>query len=193
MNCRHGLLVAFFAAVFFLSILPNAAWAEDGLQFESVKTKTFDKEKFRFPEDLKGRPVNVLFIAMSNDRESGEAQQLALLDWHAALENAGAFSDKSMPYHFIVMESPPFFVKGMITGAMRDVYEDKVPLNQSAVMFVDDLSAFATGAGIELDDDPTIVIAGQGGRPMARFKGQVSEEGVREIVAALNRYTGEAG
>jgi len=163
----------------------------DTLQFESVKAKTFDKKKFRFPDDLQGNPVNILFLAMSNEREGGEEQQQDLLAWYASLKEAGAFSPSALPYHFIVMESPPFFVKGLITGAMRDVYEaGNVSPSQSAVFFVDDLSAFAASAGVPLDEQPTIVLTSTDGRPLAQFKGEVSEAGIAEVLNALKQYTG---
>jgi hypothetical protein len=177
-----------------LSTAANTARAQaDALQFQSVKAKTFDKEKFQFPDDLKGDPVNILFLAMSNEREGGEKQQQVLLAWNAALEEAGAFSNSALPYHFIVMESPPFFVKGMITGAMRDVYEEgNVPLDQSAVFFVDDLGAFAAGAGVPLDEQPTLVLTSADGKPLAQFKGEVSDAGVAEVMSAIRQYTGDA-
>ena len=155
--------------------------------FEQVKAKTFDKEQFVFPDDIRGTELNILFLAMSPDRENGEAQQLALLDWHEALAERGVFSDAVMPYHFPVLAGVPFFVKGMIIGAMRDSYEGKVPLDQSGVLFIKDLARFSTAAGLLLDDHPTIVIATADAIPLQSFKGEVSPEGVDEIVAAIEK------
>jgi hypothetical protein len=175
--------------VFFLNgAMLSPVFAQDSLKFETVKTKTFEKEKFLFPDDMRGNPVNIVFLAMSNTRESGEAQQLALLEWNAELEQAGAFSDQAMPYHFIVMESPPFFVKGMITRAMRDVYEGQVPLNQSAVIYVDDLVKFASAAGIEVDGQATVVIVSNEGAVLVQVKGDVSEVAVSDFLESLNQY-----
>ena len=61
--------------------------------FEQVKTKTFDKEKFIFPDDVRGTRLNIFFLAMGADRDSGEAQQLALIDWHVALAERGVLID----------------------------------------------------------------------------------------------------
>jgi hypothetical protein len=152
-----------------------------------VKAKTLDKEKFVFPDDVRGAQVNILFLAMGGDREDGTYQQDALLAWQAALEERGVFSDDVMAYHFPVMEGVPFFVKGIIVGAIRDSYEGKVPLDQAGVLFIKDLEAFAEVAGLVVDGQPTIVIATSEAKPLRSFKGEVSPEGVDEIVAAIEQ------
>jgi len=165
-----------------------AVGQESGIgSFERVKAKTFAKDKFAFPDDVRGTKLNVLFLAMSTDRENGEAQQLALLDWHEALDARGVFSAAVMPYHFPVLAGVPFFVKGMIVGAMGDSYEGKVPLDQSGVLFVKDLPAFAGSAGLTLDEQPTIVIATADSIPLQFFKGEVSADGVDKIVTAIEQ------
>ena len=176
-------IVVFAFTLGFMAV--SGAQVPDTAVFEQIKAKTFDKEKFVFPDDMRGTQLNVLFLAMSEGRESGEAQQGALIAWHAALAERGVFSEEVMPYHFPVMESPPFFVKGIIVGAMRDSYEGKVPLDQSGVLYVDDLDAFADAAGLTLDDQPTIVIATSDARPLQIFKGEVSPDGVEEVAAAI--------
>jgi hypothetical protein len=153
--------------------------------FEKVKAKTFDKEKFIFPEDIRGTRLNVIFLSMGTDRESGEAQQLELLDWHDALAARGVFSDAVMPYHFPVLAGVPFFVKGMIAGAMGETYENRVPPDQAGLLFIKDLDKFAAAAGLTADGQSTIVIASADAAPLRSFKGEVSEQGVDEIVAAI--------
>jgi hypothetical protein len=157
--------------------------------FERVKAKSFDKEKFTFPDDVRGTKLDIFFLAMGAERESGEAQQLALLDWHKALDERGVFSDAVMPYHFPVLAGVPFFVKGMIIGAMRETYEGKIPLDQASVLFIDDLNVFAGSAGLTLDEQPTIVIVSADAKPLQSFKGTVSSAGVDEIVAAIEQLT----
>ena len=102
-----------------------------------------------------------------------------------------------MAYHFPVMAGVPFFVKGMISGAMRDSFEGKLPQDQVAVLFIKDLEGFAAGPGIELDGQPTIVITTADAKPLRAFKGEVSPEGVDEIVAAIQAAgqpeTGQSG
>ena len=122
---------------------------------------------------------------MGVDRESGEAQQLELLDWHDALAERGLFSDAVMPYHFPVLAGVPFFVKGMIAGAMGETYEGRVPLDQAGLLFIKDLDKFAAVAGMAADGQSTIVIASADATPLHFFKGEVSERGVDEIVAAI--------
>jgi hypothetical protein len=169
--------------------VPGLALAQESGSgsFERVKAKTFEKKKFMFPEDVSGSKLNIMFLSMGADRESGEAQQLALIDWHLALVDRGIFSDEVMPYHFPVLSGVPFFVKGMIAGEMKETYEGKVPLNQAGILFIKDLPSFAESAGLALDDQPTIVIATSDAKPLQSFKGEVSPEGVDEIVAAVEQ------
>lgn len=162
---------------------------ERGATFQSVKAKTFSKQKFTFPASLKGKRLNVLFLAMSDNQENGQFQQEALLAWQATLVSRGVFTDEILAYHFPVLESPPFFVKGIIRAAMRDSYEGKVPLDQAGILFVDDLPRFAESAALALDDRPTIVIAASDGRPLQSVKGEVSPEGVEAVIAAIAAHS----
>jgi len=181
------LITAF--AIYGLSLL---SMANDLGTFERVETKTFDKQKFVFPDDVRGTRLNILFLAMSADQDNGMHQQEALLEWHAALDERGVFSAAVMPYHFPVLAGPPFFVKGMIRGAMRDSYEGKVPLDQAAVLFVDDLVEFAAAAMLPLDGQPTIVIASADAIPLKAFKGEVSPEVADEIMTAVEGLLADA-
>jgi hypothetical protein len=187
-TAMRKVLLSFFAASWVL-FAPAGTGAElpEGATFATVKAKTLDKEKFVFPDDIRGARANILFLAMGGDREDGTYQQDALLAWQAALDERSVFSDDVMAYHFPVMEGVPFFVKGIISGAMRDSFEGKVPPDQVAVLFIKDLEAFAEPAGLTLDGQPTIVIATHDAKPLQSFKGEVSPEGVDEIVQALER------
>jgi len=157
--------------------------------FAKVKMETFDKEKFVFPEDMNAELINLVFLGMSNDQDNGQLQQEQLLDWHAALEERGVFNDQVKAYHFPAMNSPPFFVKGIIRGAMAESYEGKVPLNQSGVMYLDDLDEFAGSAGLTVDDQPTIVIADGDGKPLKLFKGAMTPAKVDALVVEIDRLT----
>ena len=167
------------------SLFTATAAAQDLGNFMAINTKTFDKEKFVFPSSFKGRKINLLFLGMSNDQDNGQALQLQLLDWHKALAERGAFSDDVMPYHFMAMNSPPFFVKGIIRNAMGEVYEGVVPANQGGVLYLDDLDAFAKSAGLTVDEQATIVLTSAKGKPIEVFKGPVSEEGLQSLTKAL--------
>jgi hypothetical protein len=176
-----------------LSALPlfsSAQLAPEG-SFEVVKTKTFDGEKFIFPKGMRGTAVNVVFLGMSNSQENGQLQQEQLLDWQAALDAEGVFSESIVAYHFPAMSSPPFFVKGLISNAMAKSYEGKLPMSQAGVLFLDDLAEFAAAAGLPLDDLPTIVIADANGKPLQVFKGLVSDAGVAELAIAIRAAAGE--
>jgi hypothetical protein len=161
----------------------------EGAAFEVTETETFDDEDFVFPNDCNGTTLNILFLALSDDQDNGQYQQEALLAWHAALEKEGAFSAAIKPYHFPVLESPPFFVKGIIANAMSKSYADRVPLDQAGVMFIDDLPEFAAAAKIPLDSQPTIVIASSDGTPLEMFKGEVSDEGLVALKAAIAKLS----
>ena len=103
---------------------------------EKVSAKTLAKDKFKFPEDLAAGKLNVLFLGIADEQEVGQQQGDQLLVWHAELEAQGAFADGVLPYHFPVMAGVPFFVKGIISGAMRDVYEGKVPFEQLSLIHI---------------------------------------------------------
>jgi len=182
------LIVLIGLAVF--PLVSNAQMAVQG-SFEVVKTKTFDGEKFVFPGDMRGTAVNVVFLGMSNSQDNGQLQQEQLLDWQAALDAEGVFSEAIVAYHFPAMSGPPFFVKGIISRAMSESYEDKVPMSQAGVLFLDDLAEFAAAADLPLDDLPTIVIADANGKPLKVFKGLVSDAGVAELAIAIREAAGQ--
>jgi hypothetical protein len=83
------------------------------------------------------------------------------------------------------MESPPFFVKGLIRGAMADSYEGVVPSDKSGVLFVDELPTFASKAGLTLDTEPTIIVVDGSGKVLSELKGGVSEEALIKLFAML--------
>lgn len=170
----------------------SLALAQDTSAFQQVDTKTFDKKKFAFPADFAAPKLNIVFLGMSADQDNGQYQQEALLEWHAALEEQGAFDADTLAYHFPVMESPPFFVKGIIRKAMAESYEGKVPLNQAGVLYVKDLEAFAAAAGLKLDEQATIVLVTSDGKLHEVFKGEVSPEGVAALRSAQAAYTDAA-
>ena len=172
--------------VLLLAVTGLGAAEITGAKFAVVETETFDDEDFVFPDDCDGSRLNILFLALSDDQDNGQYQQEALLAWYAALEADGVFSDAIKPFHFPVLKSPPFFVKGIIAGAMSDSYEDKVPLDQAGVMFIKDLPEFAAVAKIPLDGKPTIIIASADGTPLELFKGDVSDDGLAAGKAAIS-------
>lgn len=187
MNTLTSLLVASLAL---LAASPSAL-PDDAGAFQTVKAKSFDKEKFVFPADVRGGRLNVLFLAMSGDQDSAQYQQGALLDWYAALDERGVFSDDVVAYHFPVLSRVPFFVKGIVSRALTRSYEGKLALDQGAVLFVKDLEGFAAAAGLALDDRPTIVVAAADATPLRTFKGEVSPEGVDEIATAVEELLAE--
>jgi hypothetical protein len=167
------------------SFLLFAATVVGAGEFVTVKAKTFDKNKFVFPSDVRGSRLNVLFLAMSADQDNGIYQQNLLLEWQAHLEERGVFSEQVVAYHFPVLSGPPFFVKGIISRALRKSYVDKVPLDQAGVLFVDDLESFAAAANLPLDGQPTIVIADAAGKPLQAFKGEATPDSVGALMTTI--------
>jgi hypothetical protein len=165
---------------------------ETPVAFQQIETETLDEEEFIFPDDMQGGSLNIVLLAMSADQDNGTWQGDALLEWYAALEQAGVLSDTVLAWHFSVMKVP-FFVKGLIRGGMAKDYAGKVPPEQSGAIFVKDLSKFAGSAGIELDGQPTIVLVASDGELLEIFKGEVSEEGVAAVSRAVSDYSDQAG
>ncbi|MBT78121.1 MAG: hypothetical protein QF789_02215 [Gammaproteobacteria bacterium] len=161
-------------------------------RFPRVETKTFDKEKFIFPDELRGTQLNVLFLAMTKDQDIGEYLQKALIDWQVELEQRGVLGDGVLAWHFPVLSGLPFFIKGIVKRAMAKEYADKVPLDQAGVLFVDDLDKFAAAAGLIIDDRPTIVITTADARQLQTFKGDVTPEGADEVANAIAGYLADA-
>ena len=74
-----------------LFVVSQVCAAGDLGTFERVKAKTFDKQQFLFPDDVRGERLNILFLAMSADQDNGKYQGDVLLEWHARLEERGRF------------------------------------------------------------------------------------------------------
>ncbi len=165
-----------------LSLFAAASMAD----MQTVKTKTFEGDKFIFPKDIKGTPLTLLFLAMGKDQDNGTLQQKQQIEWHKALAEKGILNEQVSAYHFPVMESPPFFVKGIIRSAMADAYEGTADLNQSGVLYIDDLEEFAKEGELTLDELPTLVLLSEDGKMIKEFKGTFSEELAAEIAAAIN-------
>ena len=155
-------------------------------ELEIIKTETFDGEKFIFPTDIKGSPLSLLFLAMGKDRDNGQLQQQQLIEWHKALQERGILNEQISAYHFAVMESPPFFVKGIIRSAMADAYEGTAATNQSGVLYIDDLEQFANKGKLILDEKPTLVLLSVDGEKLQEFKGTVSDEMISAVQSAID-------
>ena len=175
------LVLIFLVPVFF-----TVSAAELGA-FQEVEIEKLDKKDFDFPNDLNAKSLNIVLLAMSKEQDNGTAQGDALVEWYAALEEQGLLTDEVLAWHFSVMKVP-FFVKGLIRGGLADSYEGKLPLNQAGPIYVKDIDKFAQSAGIELDGQPSIVLVSPDGELLELFKGDVSEERVAMIVAAVNKY-----
>ena len=153
--------------------------------FQQVETKNFAKEDFAFPEDIRGEGTHLVFLGIAKDQDNGTWQGEELIRWHRALLDAGALPDGVLAWHFAVMESPPFFVKGLIRNAIGETYEGLIPPEQGAVLYIKDLQAFADAADLPLDGQPTIVAYSPDTGVTGTWRGEVSEEGLAAIAAQL--------
>ena len=180
---KNNSLTLLFHCLFICLLIAfsNIAFAD----FEKVKTKTFSGEKFLFPQDIKGTPLSLLFLAMSSDRDNGQLQQKQLIEWHTVLEERNILNQNINSYHFPVMKSPPFFVKGIIRNAMAEVYEGTTALDQAGVLYVKNLAKFANQAGLTLDEKPTLVLLNDQGKILGEIKGSVSEDTIQQLTVLI--------
>ena len=172
-----------------LLIAAQAGIAGDGGHFQRVETETLDEQEFVFPDDLRGTALNVVMLAMSEEQDNGTMQGDQLVEWYAALQAAGVFTDSVRGYHFSVLKAP-FFVKGLIRGGLADSYAGKLPADQAGAIFVKDLKKFASEPGIPLDGQPTLVLVSPDGEVLEYFKGVVSPDAVAKVSAAVDGYIG---
>jgi hypothetical protein len=169
-----------------LPLLAGQTLAE-GNAFEQVETKTLDKEKFVFPDDLRGGRLDIVLLAIGEDQDNGTWQGDALLDWYAALDGEQLLSDDVMAWHFSAMKVP-FFIKSVIRNGMADEYAGKVPADQSAPLYVKNVKDFASAAGLEIDGKPSILLVSPGGEILATFKGEATPEKVAAVATAVKNY-----
>jgi len=168
-----------FAAVLLLLTASAAA-------FQQVETVNFAKDDFVFPDDIQGEGAHLLFLGIAKDQDNGTWQGEELIRWHRALLEAGALPDDVLAWHFAVMESPPFFVKGIIRRAIGETYEGLIPPEQGAVLYIKDLQAFAEGAGVPLDGQPTIIAYAPDTGVTGTWRGEISEEGLSAIAGQFS-------
>jgi hypothetical protein len=176
--------------IFVLFALAAPVHANQLGDFQRVETETLDKQDFVFPDDLQGSAMNIVMLAMSNEEENGTWQGDALAEWYVGLAEQGVLTDDVLAYHFSVMKVP-WFIKGLIRGGMAKSYAGKMPLNQAGAIFLKDLDSFAGAPGIALDGQPTLVLVAPDGELLELFKGEVSDEGVAAIGAAVAGYLDE--
>lgn len=169
-----------------LMLAAQPVFAEKG-SFQQVDTKTLSKQKFTFPDDLSAGRLNIVLLAMSEDQDNGTWQGDVLLEWYAALETREVLNDDVKAWHFSALKVP-FFVKSIIRNGMADQYKGKLPLDQSAPLYVKNLAAFAKQAGVPLDDQPNIILVGADGVQLQQFKGEATDENVAAVVAAISEY-----
>lgn len=171
--------------IVFLSVAAGLAQAQS---FETVKTKTLEDEKFVFPADLNASALNIVMLAISEEQDNGTWQGEALAEWYGKLDAAGVLNDDVKAWHFSVLKVP-FFVKGLIRGGLADSYQDRLPLDQSAPLYVKDAGKFATSAGIVMDDQPNIVLVTPDGQLHETFKGEATAENLALVMGAVSGYT----
>ncbi len=152
-----------------------------GGTFLSIEARTVGGSDFLFPGDALREGPALFALAMSTTRENGEYQQERLLEWHHTLMQSSVLPADMSIFHFPVIESPPFFVRGIIRRGIGRSIAPAVLEDRAAVLFVPDTREFARNAGIPLDDQPTLAVVVQGGRVAGFVKGPVSDQGMLEL------------
>jgi hypothetical protein len=183
---QHTRRITIYLALIMSAIVATAPAVATEIQ--EVAAKTLAKDKFKFPADLSADKLNVLFLGIADEQEVGQQQGDQLLVWHAELEAQGAFADGVVAYHFPVMAGVPFFVKGIISGAMRDVYEGKVPFEQVAVLHIKDTDEFSASLGVPNDQLPTIALVSADGEVVQLFHGGPDSLDVVSVNTAIKDY-----
>ena len=167
-----------------------SGWAQ-AANFEEVKTKNLDGDKFMFPADLDAPKVNIVLLAIGTEQDNGTWQGDVLVEWYGRLQSEGVLSDDVKAWHFSVMKVP-FFIKGVIRGGLAESYEGKLPMNQAAPLYVGDAEEFATAAGIVMDENPKIVLMTPDGVIHESFKGEPTDDLLAQIKAAVAQYSAAA-
>jgi hypothetical protein len=165
------------------------AVADEPGSFQRVEMETLDGEDFVFPDDFSGASLNIVLLAISEEQDNGQWQGDRLLEWYAALDDAGVLSADVKAYHVSVMKVP-FFVKGLIRRGLSRDYAGKVPADQAGALFVKNIEKFAAAPGIELDGQPAIILVATNGTILETFKGEVSDAGVDQVVQAVEKNCG---
>ncbi len=153
--------------------------------FQRVEAQAMSGDAFVFPDDMRGEPLVIIGLAISTSQANGEIQQNLLLDWQTWLDERAILTESLRAYHFPVIENPPRFIRGVIRRAVRRLFDGRVPLSQAAVLYVGDSAAFAASAGIEIDEEPTLVIADARRQPLVLIKGGPTDENTARFLAAL--------
>jgi hypothetical protein len=122
-----------------------------------IESETLDGASFLFPTEAVAESVGVIGLAMGTSRDNGEVQQEQLLEWHRYLTSAPDPFNRVKLYHIPVIDAPKF-IQGIIKRGITKSYEDIIPLNQAALLFMKDPEKFAFDAGIPIDEDTTVVV-----------------------------------
>lgn len=91
-------------------------------------------------------------------------------------------------YHFPVIGSAPFFVRGLIRRGISGSFTPTVREDRAAVLFVRDSDVFARSAGIPLDDQPSLALVLPGGITAGYLKGPVNEKNIEMLRKLLEAY-----
>lgn len=167
-----------------LIVISLNLWATS---FAEVKTKTADGNSFSFPDDALQKGPALFALAISKTRENGEEQQQALLEWQTYFnENPSVLAGLPV-YHFPVIGSVPFFVKGAIRGGIAKTYAPLVGSDRIAVVFISDAETFFEQAGIPIDAEPTLALVAKNGTILGFLKGGVTEENLRKLEELVSR------
>jgi hypothetical protein len=155
--------------------------------FPQVKAKAADGNSFLFPDDALQKGPALFAFAISTSRENGEEQQKSLIEWQTFFnENPSVLAGLPV-YHFPVIGSVPFFVKGAIRNGIWKIYSPQVESEQVAVLFISDLEGFSETSGIPIDTLATLALVDQTGTVLNYLKGGVNEENLDRLQEIVSR------
>ncbi|HLW21968.1 MAG TPA: hypothetical protein VKZ39_02160 [Sphaerochaetaceae bacterium] len=138
-------------------LLSSTQLLMSGASFATVETKTLDGADFTFPDDALKTQITLFALALGTSRASGEMQQGHLLQWQRLLESDGGSLGKIPIYHFPVLDVPRF-IQGVVRRGIAKSYDELVPPDQGAILFLKQADEFASQAGIPIDDQATLAV-----------------------------------
>jgi hypothetical protein len=172
----------FFVMLLFLVVISTLS----GGMIAPIETETLDGDAFIFPTEAVKGSVAIVGLAMGTSRENGEVQQAQLIEWHTRLGAAPEPLNGAKLYHIPVIDAPRF-IQGIIRRGIIKSYEEVIPLDQVAILFIKKPEQFASDAGIPIDDDATVAVISQDGTVAGYVKGSPTVRTITELQAIYQR------
>ncbi len=158
-----------------------------GGTFMTVEAENIGGDDIKFPQDALKEGPALFAIAMGTSRESGERQQIQLLEWEQYIKQGSTPLARLPYYHFPIIEAPRF-VHGLIRRGISKSYEPMVGPSQAAVIFIKDTNKFATQAEIPVDDQATVALVLPDSRIAGYIKGEPTETALKQLQELFQQH-----